>query len=240
MSANTFRISVDSRQRISGSKPYDAQFRLQRTIGPVKSVRLVHATFVNHLFNVRKNQNFIMASNDGGNTFSQQYVLPVGYYTYEGFVNAVNTWSTNYVGSDCLVVPATPGPQIEWVMPVNLVLVDGPLKDILGIYSNPVTGLKSNVFLAIPLSVSMVCPSLSSGTRHLSCDTSNTELPIMVQIPVTCGYGTNNVYIPPAPYEVVCETQQIDTLNILMVDSFNGSVMTDVQHWSCELEIELF
>lgn len=245
MSANTFRISVDSRQRISGSTPYDARFRLQRTIGPVKSVRLVHATFVNHLFNVRKGQNWIMISNDGGATFTQQYVLPVGYYTHESFVTAVNEFLQAFTVTDGDFLTSTAGPQVEWNMyesSVNLVLADGPLRDILGLYadnSNPVTGLKTNIFLSVPLHVSMYCPSLVTGHRHLSCSNS-TETPLLCMIPVQSGYGTNNVYLPTTKYTVECVTRQIDTLHFILLDSFDNTVMDDIQHWSCELEVELF
>ena len=241
MSSNTFRISIDSRQRLPGSTPYDAHFRLQRTIGPVRSVRLVHATFVNHLFNVRKTQNWIMASSDGGSTFSQQFICPIGYYTYEGFVTAVNTWATSFIGSNCLV-PST-GPQVEWDMPATLVLSDGPMRDILGLYrdsSNPVTGLKTNIFLSIPLHVGMYCPSLVSGHRHLSCDAGSTETPLLCMIPVQSGYGTNNLYLPTTSYTVECQTRQIDTMQFILLDSYDNTVMTDIQQWSAELEVELY
>ena len=235
---HSYRVTIDSRQRIGGSTAYDARFRLQSTISNPRSVRLVHSTFINSFWNVREGQNWINASSDNGLTYSQQFVMAPGYYTFDDFIVAVNDWAKAFMSITTDVITAvSTGPAIEWQMVPGLVLGDGPLREALGIandQTNPVLGQKSNVFLATPLNVSFFCPSLCSGSRHISCDGNSTEQPLLCTVPITSGYGINNVFIPPVPYEVEC-AHHVDTLHFIALDAYTNTLMRDVQHWTMEV-----
>ena len=244
---HSYRLTIDSRQRTSGT-PWDAYFRLQRTIGNPRDVRVVHNTFVNHLYNIRPGQNTLNVSIDGGATFTTETVMVPGFYTIDDFITSFNNWANTYTshGFDFITRVGT-SPLIEWDMHtgvVNFEIRDGPLRDVLGLTSSsvlsPATGDITSIFLAIPLNVSYFCPSLCSGHRHISTDTRSTrttEMPLLLMAPVESGYGTNNVYIPPTQYRIECNLNSLDSLHFILVDSNDGQLMTDVQHWSLEIEI---
>ena len=56
-----------------------------------------------------------------------------------------------------------------------------------------------------------------------------------VTMPLTNGYGAIESYVPEVPFEIDCGGQTLSTLDIRVVDSLDGRVLTELPNWTMEL-----
>ena len=168
-------------------------------------------------------------SNNGGVSYTKQYVCPAGYF-YRVFQSICQDI---HVCSDYTVTLS--GSTITWNMPTGMRIQSGPLVDILGIVSEIPSGT-SSLFLALPASVALVS-SMVSSNRHYSCSQLTHQLPILCNIPLRNGYGAVEVFEPTTEYVHDLGGNIFDLVHIIVCDPFSNTEITEVRHFSLELEL---
>ena len=214
--------------------PSNGYYRLQHPICDATKVCVRSAVLNNNLHNIRDDGNWLVVSNDNGVTYTKQYVCPAGYYTATEFIVFFNLFVKTYmsVATDTVTLS---GSTLTWNMPTGMRIQSGPLVDILGIVSEIPSGT-SSLFLALPASVALVS-SMVSSNRHYSCSQLTHQLPILCNIPLRNGYGAVEVFEPTTEYMHELGGNIFDLVHIIVCDPFSNTEITEVRHFSLELEL---
>jgi hypothetical protein len=238
----TYRLHLDSRARDAFSEPSEPCFSLSKTICNVKTVTVKNAQLANTIYNIRENYNDkISLSIDNGSSYATHTYMQQGFYGASAYVTGLDTFLSAITGSSCVSLNAATN-QLTWTLPAN-VSIDGlgsSTSHVLGIDDRVLSGSNtSTLFLAGPMSISFVCPQLQATYNvFTNAHKMNITHPFLT-VPIVNGFGNMEVYSPFSPFVIECGGQTLSTLDIRVVDTVSGMSITELSHWSMELEVEV-
>ena len=233
-----YRIFLDTRSKNAYTTNSRPTFALTRSICNVKSVRCVSVQLPNTFPNI-VGDNTIDVSIDGGDSFqSLSFLSTTGFYSPEDVVDAVDGTLQDLIflvfgtpDTSCVSLDST-RTRLQWTLPVGVQVRNN---EILGL-TTPIIGTGTTIlFLSSPMGVSFVCPQLQATHNVYAGDSRMTQIQPFVSMPLTNGYGAIESYVPEVPFEIDCGGQTLSTLDVRVVDSLDGRVLTELPNWTMEL-----
>ena len=226
-SEHVFRVLIDSRTRLPGTTHANAIFSLSRAISNVSQVRCRNFVFTNSLFNVAEGNDTLVLSSG---TFTATHA----FWSPADLVTAINGAAIG-----CTLTLNLTTNVISWACGANTINVDDTtLKEALGLQENQTyTGnFDTQLFLASPINVDVICPQLQSGRVVYSSNQRREDTPI-ISVPVTAGFGAMVLYEPASLPSWHVGGSTIGMLNFNITDSWTGRELSELGPWSLQLEI---
>lgn len=240
MDTMSFKIHIDSRDRDEKSGVNNASFLLSKSLCNVTGCRIKWVQLANTLVNVDSSNNRISISTNHGVAFTDYDITSLG---STGFVDSTLLLQglTDLLASisPASTVTIDTTNRLNWNL-ASGVLINGATssaRHILGFSSKFYADqFKSSVFLATPYSISFICPQLQSIYNVFS-NRNISSLQPFVTVPVTVGYGEIIYHEPNQHSFIKLSNIVLSSLDIRVVDTRTGSLITDCGPWAMELEV---
>jgi hypothetical protein len=161
------------------------------------------------------------------------YTATPGFYTPAALVSELDSItgvsvSLNPVNNDLL-----------WDLGTSFIDTDATtLSETLGLQRGAdYTGtFTTKLFLASPMNIDFICNQLTS-TYNVYTGQQRQRTQPFVSVPVTSGFGSMVVYAPSSLYNIDLMGTNIGQLDFRVCDSMTGRELSELSHWSIELEI---
>jgi len=222
----SFVVLLDSRSREAGSSIHAPTYYLTKPICGVSHVRVKSVQFANTLHNVRDGHNTI-AVVDG-----LTGIVPVGYYTPTELISTVNNLSIG-------ITLAYNGSMLQWDLGGKSIdVINSSLRTTFELQPDQTyTGLfQTRLFLASPMNVDFVYAELQTSYYSYAGRERSTNRQPLVSVPVLSGHGSMSFFLPTTLTPLDTGGLSFAQLSFLLCDSWSGDPLTDIGHWSMEIE----
>ena len=99
------------------------------------------------------------------------------------------------------------------------------------------TGLfQTRLFLASPMNVDFVCSELQTSYYSYSGRNRTNNTQPLVSVPVLAGHGSMSFFLPTTLSQLDTGGLSFAQLTFILCDSWSGEPLTDIGHWSMQLE----
>jgi hypothetical protein len=222
----SFVVLLDSRSRDDGSSIYAPTFHLTKPICNVSHVRVKCVQFANTLFNVREGHNTI------GLVGGVLGIVQPGYYTPSELTTVINGLSIG-------VTLAYDGSMLQWNVGTGTIdVTNSTLRTTLELqHGQTYTGtFQTRLFLASPMNVDFICSELQTSYYSYSGRERATNTQPLVSVPVLSGHGSMSFFLPTTLTPLDTGGLSFAQLSFLLCDSWTGEPLTDIGHWSMQIE----
>jgi hypothetical protein len=95
----------------------------------------------------------------------------------------------------------------------------------------------TRLFLAAPMNIDFISPQLQTSYYSYSGRAEReSNVQPLISVPVLSGYGQMSVYLPSTLTQLDTGGTQFGQLNFKVVDSLTGDDLTEIGHWSMQIE----